>query len=91
LSPVDESELRRRAEKRVDARAGFYRHALIFAVVSLGLLAINLIFYPHFFFFLFPFFGWGVGLWGHGASVFGRRDQARERAVQDEMDRLRGS
>lgn len=48
----------------------FYTHALQYGVVMTGLLIINLLTSPDFFWVIFPALGWGVGLLVHGLSVF---------------------
>ncbi len=87
----DEAELRRLAEQRVDARRGFYAHATVFIIVNSGLAAMNLLTSPHYLWFLWPLFGWGIGLAAHGWRVFEAHTGDRERAIQAEMDRLRAS
>lgn len=48
----------------------FYVHAIQYAVVKLGLLALNLWTGPEFLWVIFPALGWGIGLMAHGLSVF---------------------
>lgn len=51
-------------------RTGFLIHAAVYATVNLGLLGINLLTSPQYLWFLFPVFGWGIGLLCHGAAVY---------------------
>ena len=85
-----EAALRRTAERRVEAKAGFRTHALVFALVNLGLLAINLVTSPGRLWFAWPLFGWGIGLLAHGLSVYAANPTGREAAIRREMERLRG-
>lgn len=86
---ASEEELRRLAERRVRARHGLAVHAGVYVVVNLGLAAINLATSPHELWFLWPVFGWGVGLAAHAWGVFTALSGNHERAVQAEMGRLR--
>jgi uncharacterized membrane protein len=65
LSP----ELERLARKRVNARLGFYTHALVYILVvgGLGLLALS----QGRAWAFWPAAGWGIGLLMHGLGVFG--------------------
>ena len=48
----------------------FYTHALQYALVMAGLLVLNLITSPGYFWVIWPALGWGIGLIAHGLSVF---------------------
>lgn len=90
MSPLSEdADLRRRAERRVAAKAGFHSHALIYVLVNAGLLGMNLLTSPQYLWAGWPIFGWGIGLAAHGLSVYGARPQWREAAVRREMERMR--
>jgi hypothetical protein len=67
----DEQELYANARKRVEELKGFYSHALIYIVVNLGLMGLNLLTSPGYYWFVWPMLGWGIGLVAHGFSVFG--------------------
>jgi len=84
-----EAELRQLAERRVRARYGFWTHAAIYVVVNTGLVAINLATSPGVLWFVWPMFGWGVGLVAHGVTVYAALSGAHDRAVDAEMRRLR--
>lgn len=88
--PASDEDLRRLAERRVAARHGLIVHAGVYLVVNLGLAAINLATSRHYLWFFWPAFGWGVGLAAHALGVFNLLSGDHERAVQTEMDRLRG-
>ena len=84
-----EAELRRLAERRAGAKFGFYIHALVYLVVNAGLVAINLATSPQVLWFIWPLFGWWIGLAAHGLGVFAQTSGLRERAIAAEMERLR--
>jgi len=84
-----EAELRRRAERRVRAKIGFRNNAVMYLFVNFGLAVLNLMTTPHYLWFLWSVFGWGIGLVAHGLSVYGTNEADRERAVQAEMERMR--
>jgi len=87
--PSSDEDLRRLAARRVAARRGLISHASVYLVVNLGLVAINLATSPHYLWFVWAAFGWGIGLAAHAWSVFTFLSGDHERAVQAEMDRLR--
>ena len=90
MSDLDaDGDLRRRAERRVAAKAGFRSHALIYVVVNAGLLGVNLLTSPHYLWVGWPMFGWGIGLAAHGLSVYGANPARREDAVRREMARMK--
>ena len=84
-----DADLRRRAERRVAAKAGFHTHALTYVLVNAGLLGVNLMTSPHYLWVGWPMFGWGIGLAAHGLGVYGASPGRREDAVRREMERLR--
>jgi len=49
---------------------GFYIHLAQYLIVIPILAAINIIGYPHYYWFVWPALGWGVGVLAHGAMVF---------------------
>lgn len=82
----------RRAAARVEAKLGFYRHAMIYLIVNLFLAVWNLWREPDHLWFQWPLLGWGVGLLAHGLNIFSfRLDGARkERMIQRELERQGG-
>lgn len=49
---------------------GFYVHAINYAVIIAGLVILNLLTSPGYFWAIWPALGWGIGLAAHGLSVF---------------------
>ncbi len=87
---MDDEERHKIAKKRVEARFGFYIHAAVFIAVNLLLIAINLINSPGVLWFIWPLFGWGIGLAFHGASVFLSPNirAAKEKMVKKELEKM---
>jgi hypothetical protein len=86
---INETELRRLAEKRVDAKAAFLIHAAIFVVVNAGMTAANLTTTPP-----SPWFLWCAGFWGltlaaQGIGVYVDAPRLRRDAIEAELERLR--
>lgn len=88
-SPTD-TDLERRARRRVNAKIGFYTHALVFVLVNLGLFAINTM-TGGYRWSVWPLWGWGLGLAIHGIVVFAglRGEGLRERMLADEIERIK--
>lgn len=78
-----------KASKRVAAKLSFYIHLTVYVVVNLLLVAVNLVTSPGHLWFYWALFGWGIGLFFHGLSVFffGRLDNIKERMIEKEMAR----
>ncbi len=87
--PSDEA-LRRKAQRRVKLKMGFFIHAGIYVLVNLGLLAINGVAggKP---WALWPMAGWGLGLAIHGIVTYInlRGNGVRESMVERELERLK--
>jgi len=79
----------RRAAARVEARLGFYRHAMIYVVVNVLLAALNFLKNPAHLWFQWVIFGWGIGLFAHGLNVYSYRwfSSRREQMIQSELQR----
>lgn len=59
-----------KAQKRVEKIRGFYGNLTSYAAVILVLMILNLATSPKYLWFLWPAFGWGIGVAFHGMSVF---------------------
>jgi 2TM domain len=91
MTAIDEDELRRQAEARVERVDAFRIHLVVYLLVNALLWAIWAYSgaaanpaWP-----IFVTLGWGIGIAAHGWSVYGRSGNGREARVQAEMDRLR--
>jgi hypothetical protein len=86
-----DTERYERAKERVEVLRGFYVHAIVFAIVNLGLAAYDLATSPDQIWFIYVFGGWGIGLIAHGAYALapGRflGEAWQERKIREEMDR----
>ena len=78
------------ARRRLALKSGWYRHALIYALVNLGLWALSL-YHGGGSWHYFPLLGWGIGLAIHGAAVLSRlrREDSRNRRLDAEVETLR--
>ncbi|WP_405287309.1 2TM domain-containing protein [Methanobrevibacter sp.] len=87
------SDIRSRAEKRVDDKIKFYRNFTAYVIVNAMLAIINWYFTPEFWWVAFPLFFWGIGVLKDFlvAFVFVNLDDEsyRERKIQEEMEKLR--
>ena len=79
-----------KAKKRVEAKFGFYIHLGVYSAVNFLLLVLNLQYSPHYFWFLWSVFGWGIGLTAHALSlyVFGADSPVKQRIIQRELQEL---
>jgi signal transduction histidine kinase len=80
-----EEEAARRARRRAAAEASFYGHAVTYGAIMMLLAFINLMTGggP---WFLWPAFGWGIGLFSHFMGVFGSR-MVKERFFDPALER----
>ena len=83
-----DEELRRRAIKRLRARAGFWTHLLIFVTVNTFVVVLWAVAGGGFFWPVFPIVLWGVGLIANAWDVFGP-DPVSEDRVRREIERQR--
>ncbi len=86
---MQEPEAYQRATKRVEAKIGFYIHLAVYVGVNLLLVIINLATSPEYLWFKWPLFGWGIGVFFHGMSVFvfsgSKFKGIKERMIEEEM------
>jgi hypothetical protein len=83
-----DEELRRRAVKRLRARAGFWTHLLIYLTVNTFIIVIWVVSSGGFFWPVFPIVFWGIGLIANAWDAFGP-DLVSEDRIQREIERLR--
>ena len=90
IEPKDQ-ERYERAKERIEVLRGFYVHAIVFAIVNLGLVAYNLATSPDDTWFIYVLGGWGIGLVAHGAYALGSGrflgEAWQERKIREEMER----
>jgi signal transduction histidine kinase len=88
LSPEEEAQ--RRARRRAAVEAGFYGHLVSYLGVIALLAFINIVTMPFmrtpYPWFIWPAFGWGIGVFAHFMSVFGSR-MLRERFFDPALER----
>ncbi len=88
------SDIRSRAEERVDNKIKFYINFTIYVVVNAFLAVINWLYTPQFWWVVFPVFFWGIGIFVKFLNAFvlvSKFDSGeyRERKIQEEMEKLR--
>lgn len=59
-----------KARKKVKKIKEFYTHAIVYVCVNTFLIVINLLNSKNGIWFIFPLFGWGLGLFSHAANTF---------------------
>ncbi len=68
LTPQDKEDIYIRASRRAGITLGLYIHTTVFVCVILLLVVVNLLTTPGYLWVLWPFFGWGLGLFLHWFS-----------------------
>ncbi len=83
---MENQEAYQKAKKRVEAKIIFYIHLAVYVGVNILLVIINLITSSQYFWFLWPLFGWGLGLFFHAlvAFAFTKGPSIKERMIQKE-------
>lgn len=90
MDHTDDNSLEARARRRVGMKIGFFLHAMVFVLVNSGLYLVNTLTGSGRWY-VFPLWGWGLGLAIHGlvTLVALQGDGIRDRMVRDEIERLR--
>lgn len=87
------TNLRKTAAARVDARFGFYIHALVFACVMTLLWSINFAKTPDRLWAHWPTAGWGFGLICHGIAARVKQslgpESVRDQLIDAELESMR--
>lgn len=87
----------KRAERRVRAKLGFYSHLASYVLVNGLLIVIYLLTGPiagnyNYPWFVWPMFGWGIGLMFHFLGVFifsnNNSEETRRQLIEEEMRRM---
>ena len=88
-----EERLRAQAVTNLRKRAAFRSHLVVYLLVNLLLVVIWLVtgvrsgvWYP---WFIYPMFGWGIGLGSHAWQAY-RGDELNEESIRQEMRRIAG-
>lgn len=87
------SDLRSRAEKRIDNKIKFYINLTAYIVVNAMLFVLNWYFTPEFWWVAFTIFFWGIGVLKDFLIAFifvnVYSESYRERKIEEEMGKLR--
>ena len=87
---MNNQEAYEQAKERLEMKNGFYIHLTVYLAVNFLLAIINLSNSADGFWFVYPLFGWGIGLVFHALSVFvfsGRRFLITEKMIKKEMNK----
>ncbi len=90
---LTEEEIYRRARKRVEDKKSFLVHLIVYLVVNGGLVIIWLLTGHGYPWFVWPVFGWGIGLVFHflGVYFFDRETGWERSEIEKEAAKLRQS
>jgi hypothetical protein len=87
-----ENDIETVATKRVQARMGFWIHLTLYAITNTALIGIWFVTGRGYPWFVWPMFGWGIGIVGHTvAYAIGPGSAAERRAIDREVQRLRAA
>ncbi len=89
---VSDGELRKKAKKIAKAKSEFYTHLGIYVAVNIFLIAMWYVTigpggFP---WFVFPLFGWGIGVTGHAFDTFYGKSYI-EKKTEEEFEKLKKS
>jgi|TARA_B100001105_G_C22387154_1_gene442520 hypothetical protein len=73
----------KQAEERIQELKGYYSHVAAYLAVNLFLIAINLMNWEGEVWFVYPLFGWGIGLFIHTMTVFVAGHDWEKRKLQE--------
>ncbi len=86
---TSDEELRALARKRAEEKTGFYLHFTIYVIVNALLIVLWYFTGAGFPWFVFPLFGWGIGVAAHFIGVF-RGHAFVDSLAEKEYQRLKG-
>lgn len=84
---MEDEQKYKQAKKHVQKLKGFYIHLWVFIVVNLGLIFINFFVSGGPIWFIYPLFGWGIGVMGHGFSLFNFSQDWEKRQIEKYMNK----
>lgn len=87
-SPEDQA-LYRQASRRYAIKQGLRVHALVYGLVNAGLIGLNLLTAPGQLWFVYPLFGWGIGLLAHALVTWRTLAGDREQGIEAEIRTLK--
>ena len=67
---IDERNAYQRAQKKMEDIRDFYGHATSYVLVIVGLVILNVVTTPGYWWVFWPAIGWGIGLGIHGVAVY---------------------
>ena len=76
-----------RAHKRVKELKSFYSNLISYVIVTIFLIILNLITSPKQLWFYWPLMGWGIGVIGHGMSVFAIGKSWEDKKIREIMEK----
>ena len=84
---MDDQQMYEQAKGRAEGKIRFYIHLAVYLIVNLLLMVINLKTTPESLWFLWPLFGWGIGVVLHGLKVLGVFDfsKAKKQMIEKEL------
>lgn len=71
MNPIHTSDRYERARRRARQLREFYTHLTVYIIVIFGLAILNLLVSPGDIWFIWPLFGWGIGVAAHAVHVYG--------------------
>lgn len=89
----------RQAQRRVKNKKGFVIHFAVYVATMVFLFIVNSLTSPDFWWFLFPLFGWAIGVVAHYITVYGffgigtaswaEKELAKEMEILDRVEELK--
>ena len=85
--PENDNLAYERAHKRVKELKSFYSNLISYVIVTIFLIILNLITSPKQLWFYWPLMGWGIGVIGHGLSVFAIGKSWEDKKIREIMEK----
>ena len=88
--PMSEEEIYEEAKQRVEAKKYFYVHLALYICINAFLIIIwAFVADGGFPWFIFPLFGWGIGIVFHFLEVFVLKGKVEKEAIEKEAEKIR--